>query len=168
MKRYCFDTSGVSNPHETMPEAVPMFKTLWMRMEEFVRSGSIATTPELYSEMCHITGTFGNCIKDYKADILLDLNDPSWDSMSYITHYDRMRKVHVAHIAEYTLMNSKQTISLNDLTVIALAKTLGLPVVSGESSAGNSPLKRRIPDICDAEKVLHHSFNSFLMAEGLT
>jgi len=118
--------------------------------------------------MCHITGTFGQCVHDCKNDLLLEVDDRSWDGLAYIGNYDRMRKQHAQYISEYTHMNSKQTISLNDLTVIALAKTLRLPVVSEERSAMPSPTKRRIPDICHLENVLHHTFVKFLEIEGLT
>ena len=65
---------------------------------------------------------------------------------------------------------SAKTICLNDLTIIALAKTLGLPVVSMERlvSEGPGTKKRRIPNICKAEGVEHLSFNDFLRREKLT
>lgn len=54
-----------------------------------------------------------------------------------------------------------------DLTIIALGRTLGLPVVSMEVTALPSPDKRRIPDICDLEGVVHHTFNEFLKIERI-
>ncbi len=59
---------------------------------------------------------------------------------------------------------------MNDLTIIAMAKTLGLPVVSMEKAVSEAPgtKKRRIPNICKAEGVLHLGFNDFLHQEGLT
>jgi hypothetical protein len=56
---------------------------------------------------------------------------------------------------------------LNDVTIIALAKTLSLPLVSMESSAVPSPKKKRIPDICPLEGVTHLTFNEFCIAEKI-
>jgi hypothetical protein len=56
---------------------------------------------------------------------------------------------------------------LNDMSIIALAKCLELPVVSMETRIIdlNSSSKRRIPNICDAEGIVHHTFNEFLRTE---
>jgi hypothetical protein len=118
--------------------------------------------------MCHITGDLGECIKDHKSELELEVDDPDWDGLAYIAHYNRMRKEHAAFISEYTHMSSKKTISLNDMTIIAMAKTLGLPVVSGETSAEPSLEKKRIPDICKLEDVPHYTFNDFLEKEGIS
>ncbi len=133
-----------------MPEDVKMFQPMWSSLNAFVRSGAVATTTELYDEMYKITGRFGTCVKQCRADLVLEVDDPTWNGVGYIRQYERMCTEHRQFISEYTHMSSKETISLNDMTVIALAKTLKLPVVSSESSSGNSPFKRRIPDIRSA------------------
>jgi hypothetical protein len=72
-------------------------------------------------------------------------------------------------ISEYN-GNRKNTIGLKDLTIIALAKTLGLPVVSSEkktNSEQDSKKRQKIPDICSKEGVIHMSFNDLLRAEGI-
>ena len=56
---------------------------------------------------------------------------------------------------------------LNDISIIALAKATGLPLVSMESSTGNSAKRKRIPDICDLEEVAHLTFNDFLRRAGI-
>jgi len=61
----------------------------------------------------------------------------------------------------------KDTVGLNDMSIIALAKATGLPLVSMESSAGNSPKFKRIPDICALDQIVHLDFNSFLRQEGI-
>jgi len=167
LKRYCFDTSGFSTPHEQMPEDVRMFQPMWSSLDAFVRSGVVATTTELYEEMCRITGSFGDCIRSCKTDLIMEVDNADWDGLTYIREYERMCIEHRQYISEYTHMSSKETISLNDMTIIALAKTLKLPVVSSESSSGNSPLKRRIPDMCKMENVIHRTFVEFLRDEGL-
>jgi len=72
-------------------------------------------------------------------------------------------------ISEYN-GNRKNTVGLNDLTIIALAKTLGLPVVSSEkrvSSTTDTEKRQKIPDICDKESIDHKTFNDLLRAEGI-
>ena len=61
----------------------------------------------------------------------------------------------------------RDTICLNDISIIALAKTLKLPLVNMESAVSNpASIKRRIPDICNAEGILPMRFSDFCRAEG--
>lgn len=167
MKRYCIDTSGFSNPHETMPEDIPVYAPLWDQLRAFILTGSVATTPELYFQMCKITGEFGQCLSDNKPLIVMEVGDDSWDFPTYIQHFKRMQVAYHAHISEYSHAGSKRTIDLPDLSIVALARTLNLPVVSMEVTALPSPDKRRIPDICNLEGVAHHTFNEFLRIERI-
>lgn len=96
----------------------------------------------------------------------MEVDDPSWDGTGYIAHFNRMRKAHKEWIAEYAMKSPAKTICLPDLTAVALAKCLKLPLVSSESSAGDSPKHKRIPDICALEDVVPYSFNEFLKIEG--
>ncbi|HEY5069993.1 MAG TPA: hypothetical protein VII37_09385 [Candidatus Acidoferrum sp.] len=58
------------------------------------------------------------------------------------------------------------TVGVNDISIIALAKTLNLPVVSMESAVNNdASMKRRIPDIL--EDVQQMYFSDYCRAEGL-
>jgi Domain of unknown function (DUF4411) len=100
--------------------------------------------------------------------LLMEVGDASWDFEAYIRHYNRMQTAYHAHISEYSHGGSKRTIGLTDMTIVALAKTLDLPVVSMEASVRHqSPDKRRIPDICHAEGLVHYTFNEFLKKEGI-
>ena len=166
MKRFCFDNSGFTNPHVRMPEKVGVYRTLWGHMIDFVAAGHIATTQEVYDEMCHVPDDFGECIRENRSALVLEVGEGDWNFDGYIRHYRRMAKAYEAHLSEYTRMSAADTICLTDMTVIALAKTLDLPVVSEESSAAQSPIKRRIPDICLAEGVPHLYFNDFLERVG--
>ncbi|WP_288902381.1 DUF4411 family protein [uncultured Sneathiella sp.] len=164
MKRFCFDNSGFSNPYQNMPEYIPHYQPIWNEVRQTILSGIIGTTKEIYDEMCLIEGDLGNCIKNNQDAILLEVGDVGWNFDRYLAEFNRMRTVHEEYISEYSHSNSRRTICLNDLTVIALAKTLNVPVVSEESSAAKSDRHRRIPDICDAENVDHLYFNDFLVA----
>ena len=95
--------------------------------------------------------------------------EEDWDWTTYLNHYEEMKVRHQAVISEYN-GNRKGTIGLNDLTIIALAKTLGLPVVSSEKKTSvdqDSNKRQKIPDICAKEDVDHISFNDLLRAEGI-
>jgi len=166
LKLYGFDNSGLSNPHVTMPEDVPAFGPMWASVIDCIQAGKIAVTTEIYDEMCHITGDVGDCIRANKAAMLLEVDDPSWNGAIYIQHFNRMRKDHAEWIAEYTMKSPAKTICIPDLSAIALAKTLGLPLVAMESSAAGSLKHKRIPDICDLENVISYSFNDFIRIEG--
>lgn len=167
MKLYSFDMSGLSNPYQTMPEAVAIYRPIWDCVRQCIADGKIGATTEIYEELTHIRGELGDAIHKHKSDLIMEVDDTSWDGALYIRHYDRMRKDHAEWIAEYTMKSPAMTICLNDLTAIALGKTLGIPVVSMESRALGSPKHKRIPDICALEDVLHYSFNDFLMIEGI-
>jgi Domain of unknown function (DUF4411) len=80
-----------------------------------------------------------------------------------------MKTKYASVISEYN-GNRKNTVGLKDLTIIALAKTLNVPVVSSEkrlNSLQDSEKRQKIPDICDKEGVEHMTFNDLLRAEGI-
>jgi hypothetical protein len=168
MKRYCVDMSGFSNPasEEYMPQDI--YVSLWAKIHEMIIAGHVAVTEEIYEEMVHIAAPLGTCIKENRRALLLDVDDETWDSPSYLEHAVRMQDDHQPFIREFN-GGSKGMIGLNDLSIVALAKTLKLPVVSMEKrKAHQSATKRGIPDICDFENVPHMTFNDFLRAEGIT
>lgn len=165
MKKYCLDTSGISNPLESMPEDI--HASLWAEVRARIVAGSLAVTGEIFSEMEHIQGEMGDCIRENEVNLLLEVNDSSWPFESYIEHAARMQVDHAKFIRE-NLGNKKGTVGLNDISIIALGKCLSLPVVSMEKRKAHQSAKlRQIPDICDVEKILHMTFNDFLRAEGI-
>ncbi len=149
-----------------MPEDI--HKTVCVGFCERVERALIAATTEIHAEMCHIPGAVGACLSANKSTIVMEVGE-DWDWRTYIRHAARMQVDHKSFISEFT-GGSAKTICLNDLTIIALAKTLGLPVVSMEKPVSEDPgsKKRRIPNICRAEGVEHLSFNDFLRREKLT
>jgi hypothetical protein len=167
MKKYCLDTSGLSTPLENMPEDI--HETMWAKVAEVVAGGAFAVTVEIYEELKHLPGSIGDCIKGNEDAIQMEIEEESWDWQTYLGHYEDMKARHEAVISEYN-GNRKGTIGLNDLTIIALAKTLGLPVISSEKKANvgqESDKRQKIPDICDKEGVTHLNFNDLLRAEGI-
>lgn len=167
VKRYCFDTSGISNPLETMPEDI--HKSLWAHFSAFIMSDYIAVTPEIYDEMCHVTGSIGDLIKVSKASLVLELGHPDWDWQGYIDNSKQLLTDHHTCISEYS-GGSAKTVCLNDMTVVALAKTLDLPVVSMENPVKElaHTTKRKIPNVCQIEGIEHLTFSDFLRKEKLS
>ena len=165
MKKYCFDTSGLSNPYEDMPDDI--YTSLWQGVIAVISSGIIAVTSEIYEEMTHIQGDLGTCIKINKSKLQLEIGEDTWDWQTYITHMTRMHVEHHVYISEYT-GGRKGTVGLKDLTIVGLAKTLGLPVVSMEAFITQPESKnRRIPNICAMEGVEHLDFNRFLRKQSI-
>jgi hypothetical protein len=74
-------------------------------------------------------GPIGDCIKENGAALEMEIEEESWHWLTYLGHYEDMKVRHESVISDYN-GNRKGTIGLNDLTIIALAKTLGLPVIS--------------------------------------
>ncbi len=163
MKRYCFDTYGISNPLEFMPEDIHGW--MWDRMIDFIQSDFLAVTKEIYDEMTHIQGRIGDCIRNSEELMVLEVNKGDWDWEVYVRHVADMQRRHHQFISEYN-GGSRRTICLNDMSIIALGKTLSLPVVSMEALIMQPESKnRRIPNICQIETVEHLTFSDFLRRE---
>jgi hypothetical protein len=142
---------------------------MWAKVAGVVASGAFAVTVEIYEELKHLPGPVGDCIKENDDGLQMEIEEEDWDWQTYLGHYEDMKVRHAAVISEYN-DNRKSTIGLNDLTIIALAKTLGLPVISSEKKTNvgqESDKRQKIPDICDKEGVTHLSFNDLLRAEGI-
>lgn len=167
MSKYCFDTSGISNPVQNMPD--DLFPKLWSSFCRYIDDGSIAVTKEIFDEMCLISGRIGQHIQQAKKIIIYEVLDDKWDWSAYIDVIKNLQTKYQNCLSERNGGNSN-TICANDLTIIALAKVLKLPVVSMESKVRDleQSKKRRIPNICEMEDVTHLTFNDFLRQENLT
>lgn len=165
MKRYCFDTSGLSNPLEFLPEDIHGW--LWVRVCETIESGTIAVTTEIYEEMTHIPGMVGACIRANRHNLLLEVGDAGWPWEAYVDSATALQLTHREFISEFT-GGSPKTVCLNDITIIAMSQSLRLPLVSMEARIIDpGAKKRKIPNVCDLEGIPHRVFNDFLRAEGI-
>jgi hypothetical protein len=127
----------------------------------------MAVTAEIYGELEHIQGEVGDCLRDNQVNLLLEVNEAGWPVVDYIEHAARIQVDHAKFIRE-NLGGKKGTVGLNDISIIALAKALALPVISMEKAKAHQTDKlRQIPDICAVENVPHMTFNDFLRAEGI-
>lgn len=164
MKKYCIDTSGLSNPLESMPQDI--HSSMWVRVFDILGNGSVAVTREIFDEMVHIDGGVGDFIKDNAKNLVLEVGEAGWDSVSYISCSTKMIADHHDFISEY-IGGSRKTVCLADISIVALAKSLNVPVVSMEKRVGLlAKGKRKIPDICDIEGVRHMDFSDLLRAEN--
>lgn len=164
MKAYCIDTSGLSTPLEQMPEDI--HRSLWGKISNIIQAGRLAATTEIYGELAHLPGPIGDCLRGNKAAIQLEVGDASWNSVAYINHAIQMQTDHARFISENN-GNRKNTICLNDLSIVALGRSLALPVISSEVPVGPGGKWRKIPNVCQIEAVEHITFNDFLRREGI-
>ncbi len=166
MKRYCFDMSGISNPLEAMP--IDIHRSMWALVEDIFASGIVAVTREIYDEMVHIPGPIGDCIRSNEDNLLLEVGKGDWDWETYVSHVGQMQVTYENVISE-CVGGRKNTVGLNDISIIALGKTLAVPVVNMEAKVTQiSDRKKRIPEVCDCEGVTPYDFSEFLRKEGIT
>lgn len=146
-----------------MPEDI--YVSMWDRIQQFINSKRIVVTAEIYKELELTDGELGKCIKLCKPFMLMEVGNSNWNWGGYVEITRAIIKDHHDYISEYT-GGSPKTICLNDISIIALAKTLHLPVVSMEAFLPiHSKKKRRIPNVCEIEGVEHLSFNDSLRKE---
>lgn len=165
--KYCLDTCGFSTPLEFMPEDI--HKTLWVGVRDKVETGNLCWNTEIAVELTSIPGEIGQCLADCRSDMCLEVGVGEWEFADYIAHVERMRVTYEHVISEYNA-NRKRTVGLNDISIIALAKTLNLPLLQEEKPTRtnqSSDIRMKIPDVCDLEGVQTISFNNFLRAEGI-
>ncbi len=165
--KYCLDTSGFSNPLMNMPEDI--HKTLWLNVVAKVESEIFCWNPEIADEMSKIYGMIGAALNSCNGSCCYELGKGNWDWKAYLTTNDLWKKQFHQFISEYH-NNRKNTIGLNDLSIVALAHTLGLPIVSMEVPNLGQPsqTKMRIPDLCIAVGVEHLNFTEICRKEGIS
>ena len=166
MHKYCLDTSGISNPVLEMPDEI--FVTLWDQVTDKIGNNVFCWNKEIFDELSLIPGRVGNSIKGCNKTCCYEVGIGSWPWGNYIDLANVWRNTYRQFISEYH-GNRKNTISSNDLSIVALAKTLDLPVLSMEKRNVGIPslTKLRIPDLCDRESVRHLTFIEFLHGEGI-
>jgi len=165
--RYCLDTSGFSNPLMEMPEDI--HKTLWPGVIAKVQTEIFCWNFEIGKEMQSIQGKVGEALSNCNGTCCYEVDKGNWDWAEYIETNKQWRTRFRQYISEYN-GNRKNTIGLNDLSIVALAHTLGLPVVSMESQnfGQKSDKKLRIPDLCIVVGVDHYTFNQLCRKEGIS
>jgi hypothetical protein len=72
-KRYCLDTSGLSNPLDSMPENIPIYRPIWQFLGTMIESGIFAVNKEIYDELCLLPGQIGVCLQNNEDNLLLEV-----------------------------------------------------------------------------------------------
>jgi hypothetical protein len=147
-----------------MPDDI--FYSLWTEVVRVIESGVLCWNVEIAEELKSIPGRVGACLSGCK-ECCYEVDKDNWPVQEYLENVERMREFYRQYIAEYN--NRKSTVSLNDVSIVALGKTLKLPVISMEAPnpSGWSTVRMRIPALCEAESVMHLEFNDFLRREGI-
>lgn len=163
MAKYCVDTSGLSHPYEEIPEDI--HPSLWTRVRQTIADGHVAVTTEIFDEVVKIDGGLGQYLNGQKRLILHEVSKGDWDWKAYIEAAKQMQITHKDCISEF-IGGTKRTVCLNDVSIVALAKALKLPVISMEKPVPvGAKSKLKIPDVCKLEGIEHLTFSEFCRKE---
>src|SRR5712692_6873678 len=143
---YAFDTSAFLH----VPK-LPNQNLAWDTIEALVQADRLKTVIEVMDEIQRLDDAIYGRLRVYR-DLLVYR-----DSLTLIPECRRI-------VNKYPKMcRPRAARNVADPWVIALAKTLGLVVVSGEETA--SEMGKKMPDVCKAENLKHYSLAQFLKAE---
>lgn len=164
--KYCLDTSGISTPVVELPDDV--HERLWTNVSAIVKSGIFCWNAEIAKEMLSIPGPIGAGLQSCNGSCCHEIGKGAWPWESYIKINADWQVAYARYISEYQ-NNLKNTIGLNDMSIVALSKALGLPVVSSETRilVQQNTKKIKIPNLCDLTGVKHLTFHEFCRAEGV-
>ena len=166
MPKYCLDTSGLSNPYANMPEAE--YPTVWKSIYPLIQSNLLCWNEEIDAELQLIQGKLHSVLKNARKQCCYKIGDTTWSWQSYLNTYTTWNTKYRDYISEYN-NNRANTIGKNDISIVALSKTLDLPLISMEVPVSSGAKKRlHIPDLCSKEGIRHLTFNELLIAEKIT
>jgi hypothetical protein len=150
-----------------MPEDI--HRTLWLNVVLKVQSQIFCWNEEIASELASIRGPVGDALNSCNGSCCYEVGKGSWNWAGYVSTNNAWRKQFQQFISEYN-GNRKNTIGLNDLSIVALAHTLRLPVISMESQNLGQPslTKMRIPDLCKAVGIQHYNFTQLCRKESIS
>lgn len=168
MPRYVLDTSWVSNPVMDLPQDIHV--SLWQRVADLLEGGVFCWNKEIWDEIDgSIYGDIANSLQACQDNGgCFEIGQDHWDWNQYLLHVNDIGTRYRNYISEYNA-NRSSTIGVNDCSIVCLGKTLGLPVASMEKrNVHPSPIRMRIPELCDREGIQHFDLNELLRAEGIT
>ena len=144
-----------------MPERIAHYQPIWALVQSKIESGIFAVNGDIYEELCRLPGSIGVCLNNNKDNLVLEVGE-DWHWELYLQIVEQWRVKYRSVISEYN-GNRSGTVGLVDVSIVALGKTLGLPVISMEAVAfQSSPIRMRIPGLCAAEGIQHLTFNDFI------
>lgn len=168
MPRYVLDTSWISNPVMDLPQDIHV--SLWRCVADLLEDGVFCWNQEIWEEMNgSIYGNVANSLQACQDNRgCFEIGQDHWDWNQYLWHVNDISERYRDFISEYN-GNRSGTIGLNDCSIVCLARTLGLPVASMEKRNPHpSPIRLRIPELCEREGIQHFDLNALLRAEGIT
>lgn len=165
--KYCLDTSGFSNPLMEMPEDIHI--NLWKNVESKVYQEIFCWNVEIDKEIALIKGSIGRTLISCRNTCLFEVGKGNWNWKAYLEEYKMWCKTYRDYISEFN-HDRKDTISLNDLSIVCFAKNLNLPIFSMEKPnlGQRSTKKIRIPELCSTVNVQHYNFIQICRKEGIT
>jgi hypothetical protein len=131
-----------------------VFPTLWQNLDQFIESGEIVSTEEVYIETAKKADELHEWIKDRKHMLISLSPDIQRVATDLLTDYPR-------------LVDTLKGRSQADPFVIATAIEMKADVVTGEVRTGNLT-KPRIPDVCDARGIRWINFLQMIRELKLT
>jgi hypothetical protein len=131
-----------------------VFPTLWQNLDQFIESGEIVSTEEVYIETAKKADELHEWIKDRKHMLISLSPDIQRVATDLLTDYPR-------------LVDTLKGRSQADPFVIATAIEIKADVVTGEVRTGNLT-KPRIPDVCDARGIRWINFLQMIRELKLT
>ncbi len=162
-KKYCLDTSGLSNPRMVLPDDI--FVSVWNHVYLMIELGAFAVTKGIFSELEMIEGGMGKFISENRKMMLMD-RDGDWNEGEYLSIFEDFKERYRS-VLSTPEVRKRRTIDQNDLSIVALGKAMRLPVITMESRPIQISQKRkRVPEICDLESVEWLTFNDFLRREN--
>ena len=131
-----------------------VFPTLWENLDQFIESGEIISTEEVYIETAKKADELHEWIKDRKH-MLISLSP-------------EIQRIATDLLTDYPgLVDTLKGRSQADPFVIATAIEMNADVVTGEVRTGNLT-KPRIPDVCDAKGIRWINFLQMIRELKLT
>lgn len=118
-----------------------MYQPIWKHVKTQVENGIFAVNDEIYQELCHLPGHIGTCLNNNKDKLVLEVGENNWNWQRYLKIVEEMRIKYKGVISEYN-SNRKGTVGLNDVSIVALAKCMRLPLISMEAKAFRLALLR--------------------------
>lgn len=166
MTNYCLDTSGVSKPWLELP--VRVFPTLWLKVWDRIENDCFCWNDEIAQEIDRLDDPLRKKLKSREHVCRFRNDSTLWPYGNYSNLILEWERKYSQYIQE-NHGNRTGTIGRADLSIVALAKTLTLPIVSMERPNTSSPSKTkiRIPELCKRENITHLNFVEFLEAEGV-
>lgn len=149
---YSFDTNIIINGQKIL-YPIDFLPDLWIDIENLIESGDIRATEEVLTELKRLDDSCYKWATEHK-DLFYPLDNEVQEAAKVILK-DFPR-----------LIDSRNSRSMADPWVVALAKAKELTVVTEERFSTSSDKKPHIPDVCKYYKIKCINFIDFIHEQG--